>query len=313
MLTIFKRFGWGRDKDQDSSGLDTDLSSPYRPLSNPRGRFEIPVDFPATAYVDKEGVLPTLHKALEKRGMRLEDLPRINVAYPHKDPRKFPGYDSQATPRAFVVAGALRTAFPKMECVMTDGIVDTVHLGRSENQASLHALTRRQIYTFYPDIQKQPLPFVDPGNKEKEYFVIADRDFAQGTTVANMMNFIKANGGEVLAVFASAVGRPVAQRREAAPPDLGLPGIFTDTARNNGRAPALAAAFARSAARKGWSPAHCLELFEKALNRRGNSILALTDGECERLLDSLQLKGTAYPISFTHLMAGLNRDAGLVP
>jgi hypothetical protein len=137
-----------------------------RQLTNPPARREIRPGFPRTINVkDSEEIFAVLERELKKYGTDLDQVGYITLAYPHKHPDLFPGHKDNAkltlgrfqqTVREAVVAGKA----PDIEWLVADGLVETVHLERSENQSSVHALMTHQIYDIHKPSQKKPLPFL---------------------------------------------------------------------------------------------------------------------------------------------------------
>lgn len=265
------------------------LAAPMlRKLTNPPVRRELRADFPGT--LNNWGaadVLKTIEAELGKHGTSLGRVGRITVAYPHKHPEIFPMHFNAAKGSAENLVGCLKTQAPQVRWILADGICEAIHLGRSENQTSLHALLRPQIYELHEASQKTPLPFLDPANKETEFFIVADSGLEQGTTLANMISYIEHNGGKVLAASTDAPTMHLAQTDFSISPHKPvLSGKFNAAARNNKSLPAIARAFSESAKRSGhdWSPEECLEMFEQRLNTHGNTLFALTNSECMRLM-----------------------------
>jgi hypothetical protein len=296
----------------------SDLS--WRPLVNPERRAEIPAFFPApfAATAGTEPLLAGVREALGRRGLKLEDVPRITIVYPHKHPEKFPKHANEATRIAAQVQRTMAAAAPQTQWIMADGIVEDRHLDRSGDQSSFHALTGRQHYTLHVPSQREPLPFALAGaegeKRERELALMVDTCCEQGSTIANFMSFLNANDADVFGVALgfTRYGTEIAQKRtDAGPHGAGLRGVFADAARNNGRAAELAAAFSQSArkTRLTWEPEECLDRFEAALNRCGNSLLALTDGECQRLRDTVSYAYHNGPVSFPDLVQKLERHA----
>jgi hypothetical protein len=113
-----------------------------------------------------------------------------------------------------------------------------------------------------------------------------------------MMSYIEHNGGTVLAVATDKSGVPypssaqpgssIAQtgRRTTG---AKLSSRFTDAARNAARLPQLAEHMAACAKKQSFdlTAEQCLILFEQGLNKNGNSVFALTDGECRKLISDM--------------------------
>lgn len=272
-----------------------------RQLTNPAVRLPLPADFPPVFNVDYTHHLgEVLARALAKYGETPETVKRLTVAFPHKDPDLFPYHNNLADFTAQKLVGALK-AVTHREAVIekADGICETVHLGRSENQCILHALTQRQIYRFNEDEQQTPLSFIT-SNNQPHYFVLADSCVEQGTTLANLASYIQHNGGRVLfAVFNGISAQLVPQR-------LGQYGTHMITG------PRLSAKFARSvcpdnlkligdllaasAVGRGLKLTRnqALAAVERNLNKHGASLTSLTHTESRRLYGGLRQSTIHY-------------------
>ncbi len=120
----------------------------------------------------------------------------------------------------------------------------------------------------------------------------------QGTTVANLMSHAENMGFTVLAVAEGHGGTPIAQAaREKQSQDrfagrfpADVSSGFNDASKNTGRLKELGAVFCDSARPEGWNltPDQCLALVEKGLNKNGNSVYAMTNGECDKLIRSIK-------------------------
>jgi len=275
-------------------------------LSNPAKRAEIPADFPETiSPYSAEEALQLIEAQLAKRGTSLEEVKRINIAYPHKHKGLFPNHHNSAEERAQSFQRRMQKIAPGVEWVLAQALSERKHLDRSGDQSSFHALTGKQEYDVYLPAQVQPFPFADKARTQKEYFVIVDNTIEQGTTIANLMSYINHNNAEVLMVQADQ-HKPFAQRRNAndnealahyAAGTVDLGPVFNDRARNNGRVPQLAVAFSKSAKEAGldWTPRESIEKFEAALQHHGNSVFALTEGEAAHLLKTIFVEISSFP------------------
>lgn len=283
---------------------------------NPQQRVELPADFPPPLYThyDIKLIAQQLDAELKKHGSSIEEVERINIAFPHKHPGMFPKHENAADHSAQALYRQMEESpeLSRIQWNIMDELVETRKLGRSENQTSVHALTAKQKYVFYTDPKKLPTETSQlalMGDNRKEFFVVADWTSEQGTTFANLISHIRANGGVVLATFGA---RQLVQQQSSdeAKEKAKLPSKFTDPARNTGKLPDLALAFARSANIEGkdWTPAECLEKFEQGLQRHGNSVFAMTDGEVTRVIDTMN--GWADGSSnFVRLLKKLDRKA----
>ncbi len=264
---------------------------------NPSKRQEIPAGFPrALAPYSGEEALQLIAGELKKRDVDIADITHINIAYPHKHPGIYPAYHNTAEERAFAFRERMEAVAPQIDWVIAEALVERVRLGRSEDQTSFHALTGRQEYDIYLKIQHEPLPFAHK-DRGREFFVIVDNTIEQGTTIANMMSYIHYNGGEVL--MAQGDHRVhIAQNRDVANDMTDIGAEFNDVSRNTGRLPELALAFSYSAQRHGrnWTPKQAIGKFEAAINKYGNSVFALTDGEVQRLIKNVNGTKESFPV-----------------
>lgn len=280
------------------------------PVINPADRREIRPDFPYSQKIGHcNNLLDTLNAELEKGGVSLRDAGTITIAYPHKDPVLFPGYvDSFDGGKVKLFAKNMKKSFPKIKWKVADSLVETVALKRTTNQYIVHTLTGKQIYT----LAGKHNPFsCRSGDCRNPYFIVVDHFIEQGTTIANLMSFIEHNGGRVLLAASYRSGIPIAQDERARTLHLqqsGISGDFADPARNTSRLGRLASVFFNSAQISGSlyaTPQECLADFDAALRRHGNSVFALTDGECMRLINSIN--GQRHDsLSFCGLIDTLN-------
>lgn len=288
-------------------------------LVNPGLRAELPADFPRILLLtDIAAVRNALDEQLrEKHKTTLRDVGRINIAYPHKHPLKFPRHQNNAEQYARDAWYALEGADRKVEWVLGASLTELVRLDRSENQSSVHALTGKQEYVLYDALQQSPrFTFGKPGNTGREFFLLVDSGFEQGTTLANLYSFITLNGGIVLGAAvpnpsAGSLQQESGARCEPDDHEAGLRPEFMDAARNTGRVPQMALAFAESARREGldWTPQQSLDLFEAALNKNGNSVFALTEGEAVRIIETVGQSPYHFSMPFPKLLEGLDAKA----
>lgn len=260
-------------------------------LTNPLVRQDIRPDFPRTIHAHDIGkILKVVRQELLKQGTTLAKVERINIAYPHKHPVLYPGYRDQATNGARRLKERLSEKGYGVYWAVADGICETVHLGRSENQTSIHALMSRQIYDIHKPIQYDPIPFIDAPRQKKEFFIVTDWAIEQGTTIANMINYIEHNGGHVLAAVTESTPSSFTQESSFWHKKASLSSSFNTSARNTARLGQLAYIFSKSARQEGiaWLPEQCLTIFNACLEKHGNSVFALTDGECKRLIDTIR-------------------------
>jgi hypothetical protein len=275
-------------------------------------RVALPVDFPDTIaiYNGARHLVSAIDQQLNKHGTSLTEVKRINLAYPHKDPTLFPGHYDNAKNTISSLQQMLSDAAPKnVQFYVVDEMVETVKLGRSEDQSSVHALTARQVYKIADDPQKdKPFHFKDPETGKGEFFLVVDGCVEQGTTLANIASYIALQGGTVLGAITSNEQKLV-QRDTATVVERELVGErFRDPDRNTGRLVQLAESFAKSAAKDGirLSAEKCLDIFEGRLNLFGNSVVALTDGECKRIIETMESRHYGGSDSFKGLIEKLD-------
>ncbi|PJB72043.1 MAG: hypothetical protein CO093_03860 [Alphaproteobacteria bacterium CG_4_9_14_3_um_filter_47_13] len=284
----------------------TESGAVFRDLSNPDKRNAIRADFPDIMGLSRKSsacILEVLDRQLALYGTNLKEAGRINIAYPHKHPEKRKGHVNAATDVAQNFKTSMTRVAPDTEWVRADSIYEESDLGRSEDQSCLHTLTNRHCFAVDPDLQKSAFPFLDPDNDKQEYFIIVDGWVEQGTTIANLMSYIEYNGGVVLA--AGVEGNIIyGSNNFLVQHTLRSPDIQNDFNRAGAeRVPEIAAALARSANKTGFfsrkkkhSPETCAAIFELALNRHGKSLETLTNGECNKLLETIgdPLRGQSF-------------------
>ena len=275
-------------------------------------RVALPVDFPDTfpIYNGARYMVSAIDQQLKKHGTSIREVTRINLAYPHKDPQLFPGHYDNAKNTISSLRHMLQEAAPQtVQFYVVDEMVETVRLGRSEDQSSVHALTARQIYKIADDPQKdKPFHFKNPETGKGEFFLVVDGCVEQGTTLANIASYIALQGGTVLGAVTSNQQKLV-QRETSTGIERELVGErFRDTSKNTGRLVQMAESFSKSAAKDGikLSTEKCLDIFEGRLNLFGNSVVALTDGECNRIIETLEDRHYGGSDSFKSLIDRLD-------
>lgn len=282
------------------AAADAPLGAPpvrETPMLRDPHRLEIRADFPSTFSLwEMEDTVTRLRQLLLKEGLHDHPCKRINIAYPQKNPDLYHGYVNAAVARAYNLMAWGQRYAPDIEWRMAQEIVEDVKLGRSEHQDSLYALTTRQQYSLRGAGRYSSLRFKDKDGRP-ELFVLADDCVEQGTTLGNLMGYLEKSGGKVIAATAEGYA-DLPQSRKKTQDFLGVAGNesrFFDPARNTGRLPQLAQGLAQSAAEDGFvlTPQKCLDIFEGRLNLFGNSVFAMTDGECNRLINTLE-KGGYY-------------------
>lgn len=288
-------------------------TKPARDWTSPDFRVELPRDFPAPLGHHKEVsvIADAIDKELKKHGTSLKQVDRIHIAFPHKHPGMFPDHYDAARSYAHKLAGRMQQAggaAGRVEWNIAEELVETKRLGRSEDQSSVHALTAKQEYVFnFTPGQTSTLALM--GDNRKEFFVVVDTLSEQGTTFANLISHIRANGGVVVATVGAdqlvQEGDDPHARRTAQ-----LSSKFADPSRNDGKLATLGIALHNSAKASGmdWTPAECIEMFETALNKNGNSVFAMTNGEVGRVIASVNFNHSDS-VTFVGLLEKLEAKA----
>ncbi len=298
-----------------ASALAAGIVRASRSLTNPDIRIALPDDFPPIVPFRKSGaVLNMLTQELARRGKTIDDIGTLTFAYPHKNPDIHPGHRDIAkeaiVDASYFLANAYRYAMQEkhggepedysalpFKLQIAHALCEDVHLGRSEDQSSMHALTSRQIYTVNEKLQDAPLDFIDPAKQDKpHYVVLVDGSVEQGTTLANLASYIMHNGGDVLFATAGYLWT-----------EFLVPKRDTDELPE--AAARLTATFARAAHKAAMADIGCALMYairrdkgeqihtndinealgavEATLNKNGHSLFALTHSEAERLVKSL--------------------------
>jgi hypothetical protein len=273
-------------------------SENQRTLTNPPIRREIRPDFPRTIPLnDSREILQVVEEELGKLGLSPEDVGHITLAYPHKLPELFSKNNATGSVGVFLDTVKKNPRLAAIPWLRADGLVETKSLERKRNKTSAHALLVHQIYDIHKPSQTTPLPFLEQGAKE-ELFIIIDHNVKTGTTVAEMMSYIEHNGGRVLAVAAGyfpGEGVHITQRDEINY-SSSLSPRFNDAARNTAKLPLLGFYLSKNAGEEGLNltPEQCLDLLEKGLHKNGNSVYAMTNAECGRLLNDMRVKALRF-------------------
>jgi hypothetical protein len=291
--------------DDRSANLQDSILRAGRSLSHPDIKVALRADFPPVlSYVRNGDLLERLDQELRKKGSGIHAVGHINIAYPHKHPEKYRAYHDRAAATVDQITRALPDKRQPFRWKRADALCETVRLDRSENQELIHTLTGHQCFAVHMPSQREPLPFVEDARPGREFFIIADWNVVQGTTVNNMRSFIEHNGGHVLAVVSEFGGRPIAPRGEG-----GLKGLFGRVSGRVQGVPAqlvrLGQALSATAADKKSGPAAGLTLLDQSLRACGNSLMALTHVEVEKLTEALVKR----EVTLATLTAGLAEAA----
>lgn len=285
-----------------------------RIITNPPGRRELRACFPQPVSHFNPGsnwcklLYKQIREELGANGMDGPDDRTIYIAHPHKNPQIHPGHLN------YIITDhvrKLKQECPKINWVSSDEIVENRHLDRSSNQTSLHALAGWQEYTILGDPAQSPFAC-----EQEPLFIVIDSAIDQGTTIANFISYLEHNGGKVVGVVAS--DKDLVQKDTRGHyRHVKLSDKFIDPARNTGRLKELADTFVDSASRGRFlglgapklSHEGTMRHFESTLNTIGHSALALTDGECERIITTLRKgkDGNNKPLCFPRFMSELKR------
>lgn len=286
-----------------------------RRLVNPAVRVALRPDMPPV--IDREStahLLAVLKAELAKCGDTLQTAGEITIAFPQKDPDLFRSHVNSGKESAGFVAGAIRQAITdagedaaQLKLTIADAICETRHLDRSFRTGVMHSLTARQVFCVNARRHaKKPIAFLDPARAGgRHYFVIADWLVSSATTMANLASFIEHNGGHVLAAVADCqhlyretefLPSATAVEIRDMPDKKGwLSDAFADPARSDAME-RIAYLLAKSAWEQGVkiTANQALANAEKAVNRCGHSLKALTDPEFRSLVRDLQGGSTSY-------------------
>lgn len=274
------------------------LQETARRLRNPAVRIALRADLPNIVPVADRPLLPVIVSELEKCGETLASVGTLNLICPQKDPDLFPGHENPAVLAFRTAAKKLRseiracnlgTQSPRV--IRQDAICERVHLNRSSKIALMHSLTQRQIFTVHAArVKTTPSGFLSKEKRRKPHFcILFDWHTVSGTTLANLSSYVTYNRGHVLAV-ASLFHSGNLQVDEAR---------IVSQANCNARVQhkslkaAIGFLLATSAHRyreyADMTAARAFDICEAALNRRGQSLNALTHSEAFSLIDGLRL------------------------
>lgn len=300
----------------------------------PPYRFEIDARFPAVIKIVQD--VDILREKISKAVASYQDRKhlKINIVYPQKNPKVFKKYRNHNHMCINKMFNSLSAARPDIEWVLRDDIYENVSLERSEDQSVVHALTSRQEFSIG---DKKKFKLSEKLEFSKELFFVADHTIDSGTTIANTMSFIEYNGGKVLAAtnlhstyvkefyslnkFIDIYSSDYSSREEcyisqSKPYDYednligtnhgDIPYSFLRHGSNNKRVAQLANVFSASSQREGenQTTGECIVAFEKAINRHGNSVLALTNHECAKISCAMLREDNKF--EFSNLIKELN-------
>lgn len=284
--------------------LPQNIARVHRSLTNPDMRLPLRADMqPVISFLQTGLFLQMLERELAKCGDTLASAGTITVAYPQKDPRLFPGHRNKgrSSGSAFIASmrDALKARGVQIDWQRADAICETVHLDRSSNQSSLHAVTSRQAFGLCAEAQRTPLDFLDAqkgSGRARPYVVVVDWCMEQGTTLAELISYIEHNGGHVL--LATVEGSDGPQRLAPAVRAGAKPGLSEEFAHaaTADLLPKIGRALSRAAQREGIvvTPNEALSQAEARLNAGGRSLKTLTCGEAARLEAALMRRKLGY-------------------
>ena len=299
-------------------------NSPYRE--------EIRVDFPPI--LELRGSVDLLREDISSilENNNLANDTHISIVYPQKDLEVFRDLRHRSDLYVDQVFQALRAANNFVNWKFRSDVFEDRALERSEDQSVVYALTCKQQYSI------KGYEFRDT-IFQGENIIVADHSIDSGTTIANIVSFIEQNGGNVLAAAAlsfstmkdvcvdsnfielySETYKSAAERGNISqsatvpyedqfmrqePEDI--PAIFLQESRNNKRLVHLANAFSLASKREGInkSSGECIVAFEKAINRHGNSVFALTNNECAKISYAMLKDNNGF--EFSNLINSLNK------
>ncbi len=265
-----------------------------RPLTSPPQKLEIRTDFPQIQLINYVSLMKVIEDELAKQGVKITEAKRINIVHSWKHPEDHSDHYNGGKDIVESIKREMSRMAPNVDWIAANSICETKKLERSFCQSSIKALAEHQVFEIYESAQKDPFPFILEGHTEQEYFIIVDHAVEQGTTFSNLMSYITHNGGVVLAVATDYImkGPSLVQQKTKECPDIELLAPFNDSTRNTARLPELAEVFAESTKSEGvnYTPQECMVLFEEHLQLVGNSVFAMTDGECRRLIDTIEGK-----------------------
>ncbi len=280
------------------------IATTSRRLTNPAVRVQLRRDFPNMIAMAETALLPRIEAELAKQGHTLASVGEINMICPQKDPDAHPGHHDPAVAVLRVAAKKLQAEMavrrlgrsaPKI--IQHDAIGELVHLDRSSGRGGIfHSLTRQQVFNVNAARHaRHPTSFLAADTAPRpHYFVIVDWHISQGTTVANLASYITHNGGHVLAIASLFNNRnllPAGQKMQLSELPDHFDWLAPEFAQSASGAQAMAAIgylLAKSAIEKGHQNIKVngvLADVERALNRHGHSLKALTHDEAYRLYD----------------------------
>lgn len=260
-------------------------------------RLPIRADFPHAVPLSRWSgldILDMIDAELRKVGSNAREPQTIYIVYPHKHPILYPDSYNSAEDIALSLEKRLKDVSSKIKFVVVHSLVETRHLGRSENQTSIHALMHHQQYTLFQHAAcARDDFFLKQGSAVRGRFIIADWTIEQGTTIANMISFLEQNGQHVLcAVSDDSTSRISLAHRETVEDSVpfSLHTAFNTAVAKKPELCGLAEAFAGSARKDGyhWTNERCLSVFHQALTLNSHAVFSLTSGECERLSNRLR-------------------------
>ena len=279
-----------------------DTTSNLREFFNPTMRMEIRHDFPDIIPLrNVNDVITALDLELKKQNTNLNEIKRINIAYPHKHPALFIGHHDRAIAHATRLTDQLKLIKPNIDWRIANEICETKHLNRSNNSDPINTLRAKQVYEIHSSENLTP-PFLR--SLKREFFIVIDHILEQGTTLANLISYISYNDGYVLGALSNKTIYHNTFKRTPSDIErvkkLKLSEKFESLALKSKEITLLAESFSKSA--KKISPDNCLEFFESSINIHGLSLNTLTPVEAFYIKEYIN-KGN----KFTTLIKKLNK------
>lgn len=247
-------------------------------FTNLQARLPLRADFPPVFNMKLSvdcgpWLLDLIESELSKIGMSFQDAGTVRVGYSHKDPAVSRSRESEINYHMMTLLHAVDKGRSPLQFDPLDELQETRKLNRSCDQSAVHALTRRQKYILNSANQDNAKFFRKPDGTP-QIFIVLDHNIEQGSTYAEMISAITYNGGYVLAAVVGWDARDW---------------VSNDSIllrQDNHDQQKLADTFAASARDCGQdrSPQECLKEFDSLIQTFGVSVGALTNGECERII-----------------------------
>jgi hypothetical protein len=255
-------------------------------FENPKARLPLRADFPPVfnmkisfdcgPWLGGPWLLDLVESELSKIGMSFQDARTIRVAYSHKDPAISRSHEFEVNQSMWTLLRTMSKGQSPLQFDPLDELQETRKLNRSCDQSAVHALARRQKYILNSANQDNAKFFRKPDGTP-QIFIVLDHNIEQGSTYAEMISAITYNGGHVLAAVVGWDARDWVSNDSI------------HLRQDNQDQQELADTFAASARDCGQerSPEDCLKEFDSLIQTFGVSVGALTNGECERIIGTV--------------------------